>query len=610
MPKVLPYRNLLSDVEVFERFVASPKKSVICDSNGNFHTENRLKSAIKKIIYIIFGDLFGWQACKHEGWVRGLIHVYDQFEKSPGKIDPQQCQSFLKVTKSVKRILKKEESARSKAALYTLKIRSEAFKYRMNLIDKSEVNQELLAELCQLAEDWKKTQVAFDTHTLSTKQVKQLERLTQYPKIAKIIKNHSSFGRKFFHWALFENRWKVFCGLSPDVFVQFPKTVEKIMEIGLAEKIGRCGAEDLKIKEIKSEDIEYKDLTLPFEGQDESILDEEHTVTLAYDYKLTIREIFQIYKNRLYKVGNIEYFPEQGTKNWHAVKWGYYNPATDDYELIDMDQPDWIQKLPYIEKITEEVTKERFEDEYGNKLNPEPDQYVITFIGTNEYKYENPTGSHLMLCITLPQEEDGMRRVYYLSKFPLEFPDMQKEIQKVIRLGVDTVPGAIQCPDENYFQIKRDFEAVSKPASQEQAQETLNSIAKDKKKVDEGNFLFQFFAANCTSWCFKKNKHLVSDEERKRLVKMHIWDARPEGITAKIIKLPAPIRKAFFNLVVRIMKPVGRLKRSKKGHYRPVQFEPSNYPWETEEIDHPSRLILNKRANKKKRQQEKLLEAN
>ena len=305
MLKVAIKKDLYSNPLVFDELIKSPNKSVVCDRRGNFRAESKVVALIRKLILKIFGDLFGWEARKHAGWSQGLVHVFDQFEQNSREINKDLFEAHLKTAKTVKNILKISKSTKAKQAFNELKIKTVALKYRLGTAysDKyakhENADEDLYGALKSLAEAWKKNLVVFKKEAeLSEREIAQLRTIAQYPKFATLIKNNPVLRERFFNWAiLFRN--------NVDAFVQFPRTVEKLAEAGIAERIGKYGGQDLIIEEAIVGGKIHKDLTLPFEGRRESILDEKHIVTFSHDYKLSIQEIFNIFKARSTNMGNL-----------------------------------------------------------------------------------------------------------------------------------------------------------------------------------------------------------------------------------------------------------------------------------------------------------------
>lgn len=589
--------NIFQKPLYFEGLVQSSKINVICDSQAKFHIENRLITIIKKIVYFIFKDLFGFEARKQVNWAKGMIHVFDRLEQKSLRVSEARLKTYLKTAKIVKGILAQNKSPKVKAALNELKFRTTSIKYRLGVeysdkyAKQPEVDASAYAKLKPLAEAWKKSQISFRSKKLSPKEINQLEILTQYPKIASLVLESKDIQEKFFSWALLEKN-------NVDAFVQFPRTVNKLIEIGLSRKIGRYGGQDLQIEEMTKNGKTYKDLTLPFEGKRESILNDKHKVTPACNYQLSIGEVFDIFKARVFKIGNLEYFGEgQGIRNWNANEWGVYNPEKNDYERIDLTDPNWIENMPYSEHITEKEAKKRFEDKDGNKLNFGPEDYIFTVVANNEFKHANMTGSHTMLCIALPLK-DGQRKLNYMGKFPWDFADFEKEKKRYLRSGVDTLKGAIQCPDENFYRIERDVEGISYCVNKEQATVILNNIAKDKKKSEQGTFYFQLLIHNCTHWIFKKLDNLIPDVERNQIAALKVADAKPEGLAAYLVKLPKIVRNGILNFTTKIAGPIGQVKKRKDGTEKWYQLTPKNGPWNNFLL-HPSMIILRKRERKK-----------
>lgn len=601
MSEIKIQKNIFDSPEVFEKLITTSKKNIICDHHGNFYEQNYLISIIKKIVHLIFRDLFGFEAKKYVGWTKGFTHTFDKIEQSRIEVNKPSFESHIKAFKAANQILKHNKSSKTKEALKDLKLRTTAFKYRLGVGYKDKyakqdnVDAKLYEDLKTHAETWIKTQIVFKTKELTPKQIEQLETLTRYPKFAVIVKDDEILRHKFFDWALLANN-------NVDAFVQYPKTVEKIIDVGLSERIGRYGGNDLQIEEVKQDEKLYKELTLPFEGKRENILDGKHVVTLSHEYKLSIAEIFKIYKDREGKVGNVEYFGEgKGTINWNSHAWGPFNPAKNDYEKPDMNDSDWIKKIQFSEIITEEEAKERFEDEEGHKLQFSPDDFICTIIANNQYEDANLTGSHTRLGIAVPLG-NGKRGLTEISKFSRDFPLFRNEKIRYLLMAYNTVEGALQLPDENFYQIRRDEEGISFKANEAEARSILQSIGKDKLKMENKSLHFQLLTHNCTDWVFKKFKPLLSKEKSHEIAGMNMWDAKPEGFSKYIVKLPSVVRKALFNLSLLIIRPNIHIKKGKNGRIRKIGLHFENAPWKDGITRlHPSRIIRHKRTKKAQR---------
>lgn len=555
---------------------------------------------MRKIIKRIFGDFFGLEKRQHIGWSHGLVSVFDQLEQQRLLFNREKFSAYIKTAKAVKGSLKKHQSPEAKQALVDLKLRTTALKYRLGseYKDKYAIQKDpdpkLLQELKPLVEEWKKTQIVFKTHALSPAETLQLETLARYPKLAELVLDTPALRHKFFDWAFLAKN-------NVHAFVQFPLTVGKLMEVGLSERIGRYGGQDLKIEDREIYGQTYKDLTLPFEGKSHSILNEKEVITLSYDYRLSIGDVFRIFKERKCVMGNLEYFGKgQGITNWNCNEWGAYNPAKNDYERVNVDDPDWIKKMPFIDEMSHEEALNHFEDKNGQKLKFEPHDWIFEVIANNQFKHANLTGTHTILCIGVPLE-NGRRGLCYMGKFAWEFPDIEKEKKRYARIAFDAVRASIQCPDENVFQNKRDKEGIAWRFTEEEARRVLNKIRKDKRNIEKGLFFFQFLVYNCADWAFKKLRHKVSQEEYNEVAAMSMWDAKPEGFIANVIKLPPKLRLNMLDLAIKIVQPEIVINYHSDGRERPIGLTKENAPWrEGRTKAHPSQMINGKRMRKEK----------
>jgi hypothetical protein len=599
--------NLFKDYENFSKLVQSG--NLICDEKGNFHVENCLIALIKKIVTVIFRDLFGFESRKQIGWAKGHVHVFDKLEQTHTELNKEALEGYLKTAKVVKQILKQNKSSKVQAALAELKARTIGLKYRLGSYYKENYDAEnsrpdepILKELLSVAEEWRKTQIAFKKNPgLTELQKDRLTTLAKRPKIAKLILQNQKLKDQFFEWSLIEKN-------PVDAFVQYPRTRERLVDIFLSEKISSYGGkENLIIEKVEKDGIFHKYLKLPFETDETvdkvhyvNILDEDKTVKLSHNYELTIGKIFQIFKDRKFVVGDVEYLHRENSKggviaNWHGLKWGAWDPSLGKYHCIDFTDDLWIKNLrSFTEILTEEQAHERFYDINGKKLQFGPTDYVFSIIGTNEFEDANLVGSHSMLCIAVPQG-DGTRKLYNLSKFVKEFPDPSKSLKQYVRVLFDAVEGAIQCPDENIFKAYRASGEIAWKYTEQETKVKLKKIADDYELMQKGELTFQFLKDNCTDWCFEVFDGNISEEEMKSF-SMSIWDAKPDGMIEKIlINLPPFLLKMFFRLLFFIMGPVGRKKKTKDG--KEIEIKVSTHepgPWDPKHKymrTHPSKII-------------------
>ncbi len=65
-----------------------------------------------------------------------------------------------------------------------------------------------------------------------------------------------------------------------------------------------------------------KVVTLPFEGVEHSILNGAHVITFRGNYRLSIDQIFALFKEKSVRVGSLEYLA-RGISNWNCHKWAF-----------------------------------------------------------------------------------------------------------------------------------------------------------------------------------------------------------------------------------------------------------------------------------------------
>ena len=141
---------------------------------------------------------------------------------------------------------------------------------------------------------------------------------------------------QFFEWALRDRN-------PVGIFVEYPAIQQKLTDNLLQTRIGRLGGQALNIKKVNlqgKENIKEKVVTLLFEGKPISILDENQEIIFKGNYRLTLREVFNIFHNKESEVGNLEFFHE-GIVNWNTHRLGSWNADKGEYERIDLQQANW-----------------------------------------------------------------------------------------------------------------------------------------------------------------------------------------------------------------------------------------------------------------------------
>lgn len=261
----------------------------------------------------------------------------------------------------------------------------------------------------------------------------KLEEVSRYAAYAHRLIEDISLREEFYHWVFVY-------GNEMRPLIEFPETVRKIIACGLGARIGFYGGTALQIVEG-----EERQLTLPFEGVPMNILDEEAEVTFRNDYTLKIKDIYKIFSDRVFEMGNLEFLPS-GICNWNPKKLGPYNPSTAQYDYSYLDLDDWWNWLPWIEQLSVEEARERYD------FSCDGVNWVFTVKASREKPTTAPEGTHSYLEVAIPNGRGY--NIYYFGKFAItRFPQTTLENFNCL---TSVMPAAICSPDENIFNLHRE----------------------------------------------------------------------------------------------------------------------------------------------------------
>jgi hypothetical protein len=332
-------------------------------------------------------------------------------------------------------------------------------------------------------------------------------------------------------------QWSIVFGNDVRPFVEFPAIVRKITQCGLACRIGFYGGKALRVVEGKR-----KLLTLPFEGIPLSILNEDAWVKFSKNYQLRIRDIYQIFHDRLIEMGNLEFLPS-GICNWNPKKLGSYNSEIQSYDIEYLNKEDWWHDLPYIENLTIEQAQGRY------NLDCDGQNWVFTVKASRERPTTDVVGTHSYLEVAIPYPEGYV--TYYFGKFSIEaFPVSTLQYLNCI---TSVTLAAVCYPDENIFNLNREHASHSALATEAEGLKIMRSIKKDIFNSMHNNFYFQLVNENCCRWVWKKLRHHLGDERIPNLFGMVFSEIEAEGAVGaffeKLRSMTPAKRKALLNVL-------------------------------------------------------------
>ena len=493
------------------------EKIVILDSVGNWALAGVLNGSMvfKKQAFFLLARHF-------ESCLDRLEQIPVSFSH-PQKID---FLSFIDACQIIENRLDKIDLPRAKDLFLSLKKRRIALLYRLEKVNeglnKIPPNQAAFQHLLEKAAEWKQNQEIFWRKDLSDKDVDRLREACFYPEFLPLLLEYPQLKQAFFIWSLRE-------GLPVGPFVEFPYTQKNLVESRLSPRVGRLGGNNLQIvKQFNKETGEViKTLVMPIEGQMVNILEEQTTVVLQGNYVLKLKQIFKIFKNKPYEIGDLEYFG-QGITNWNAHRLGWWNAQTGTYELIDLSQSDWWFQMPLFEILSLEEAQQR----YGGKVDGK--NWIFVAKASREFLTLHYDKNHAYLEIAIPVGRRAYA-IYDFGKVATHFPATNWEEVATFTI---TVLATIAYPDENVFFSHRQHVGYCFDVTPETALHMMENIRQDMELSRRGDVVFQIESENCGHWIQSLLEENLGNDRVPNLFRMSLLDTEPpKGWVARAFAL-------------------------------------------------------------------------
>lgn len=391
-----------------------------------------LKCALLEGCPVFFDGKGKWKILKN--WIHGLRkwfrqeesgHYYllkffcaelDRLEETPVFFGSQHQQLDFKAYLEIGEILikqsKKFSSLRVQHEVHNLQYRLLAAKYRLEeenggLNPQPLVKGEITNLLNRLAQEWKQEQAIFPIKGLTTEEIEKIHQIGCYPEFVKAIHDDKEIVFQLMNWILRDHN-------NPSIFIQYPSLQQKIMESTLSGRIGRLGGTALTIQKQKSLKEISKFAALQIEGRAVNILDEKKVITFRGNYRLTVHEIFEIFRNKHLRVGNLEFLAE-GVINWNIHHLGWWNADKQVYERIDIDKKNWWDQLPIFEILAKDEVRKRYHCHLdGTDWNIA----ASATRGSLTLDYEK---THAFMEVAIPVA-DGAYAIYDFGKLAFNYP--------------------------------------------------------------------------------------------------------------------------------------------------------------------------------------------
>jgi len=379
----------------------------------------------------------------------------------------------------------------------------------------------------EMADEWKRAQELLWNLPLSSKERRAVQEASQYSLFVDLVQSDPEIKENFFNWTLRDH-------LPHEIFIQYPHVSDLINDHRLNGRIGTVAGHHLKIQKRGKGEYQVKTVTLPFEGKDIEILDLEREITFRGHLKLTIKEIFELFKDKPNRFVDVEYFA-QGITNWNAQHLGYYDTLKKNYEVISLEQKEWWKQLPPLEILTLEEAKERYGD-YITGYN-----WSVCAKAARGFLNLSYEKCHAYLEIAIPNS-DHSYNIYEFGKFARFFPYGVFETMIVFTI---TTPGTVAYPDENIYHTARQQAGYAFALNHFQGLLLMEELKKDIEEARKGNMVFQVETENCGKWIQNHLEEILGKKQVPNLFRYKLIKTDIPGIVGKFFKLVRSLPKSL-----------------------------------------------------------------
>lgn len=546
---------------------------VVCNNEDSWEIEGPIKAKLRHFFHRDIQRL--------EGVARAMILNLDHLEKIPvhftnGGVQPVDFKGYLNAAEAVIEAL----GSLSKDLTCHLRRRVIGLKYRLEAVnggaDCDPVQLDLLHDLHKAANSWKHEQSIIYEKILTDNDLRKLKETTQYPEFAELLLDDPLLLKKFLEWTLRDKN-------SVPPFIQYPALQNKLVSCSLNGRIGRiAGGTTLKIKKIKEENDWIKIVTLPFEGRDISILDDQKKIEFRGHYQLTIAQVFEIFRNKYAKVGNLE-FLEAGIVNWNVHHLGWWNDKLKKIQRIDLNKTDWWMQFP----VYEIITKDQAQLRYGWHMNGVNWNAAATATRTTPTLDVDQNHAYLEVAIPIDSVHYA---IYPFGKFAYEFPTTFFENLSIFCRNVHAT---VAFPDENVFYTHRQHASHSFVLTPSEGFRLMDAIKHDIKRSRGNNLVFQIESENCAKWVHESLEKALGDQKIPNLYRIPLLHTEPAGLVKSIFnlikKLPASLQKP---VLTALHLPFGAASGTwiEENGKKVLKSMTSHHFWETTEIYLPAFL--------------------
>lgn len=368
-------------------------------------------------------------------------------------------------------------------------------------------------KLKKVASDWKLSQPLFPEKRLTEQDLHKLYAVASHQVFLELFFQSSRIQDSLLNWTIRDQN-------DCEIFIQFPHLAKRLNECNLNGRMVYQGVPFLKIQKKSLKKI----VTLPFEGKEIDILHEDTLVSFRGHLQLTIKEIFEVFKNKELRVGNLE-FMKEGIMNWNILQLGYWDQSLRKYQQVDLNRDNWWWQLPLFEVLTLKQAKLR----YGKSLNGIFWSAAASATrGLPSLSYEK-THAFMEIAIPLPHHKYA---IYDFGKLAIQFPG---SVWELLNMFCRNVHATVAYPDDNVYHAHRQHALHAFTLTPQEGLRLMQLIKEDILKARRSNFVYQIESENCAKWVQLKLEAILGSVPN--LYRMQLLDTEPESLVFMLFKL-------------------------------------------------------------------------
>ncbi len=470
-----------------------------------------------------------------------FLQALDELEVVPVRFSGDDSQvvdftGYLEVAAALEELLIRKPTPESPEILLKLQDRVVGLKFRLEAanggLDASPDHQEeSFARLSTHAAEWKSRQTAFYGSGLDENDERRLREAARHGAFVENLERNLALREMFFQWIIRDR-------VDVTAFIQFPALRERLEKANLATRIGRYNGNLLRVQRVSGRKL----VTLPFEGKEISVLDEQRAITFKGNYRLTIKQVFAIFAAKLQRVGDLE-FMSNGINNWNAHLLGWWDDDAKAYHQVNVTKAAWWKELPIMESLSLEQAQAR----YGDHLDGQ--HWALAVNATRTTRTLNPDASHAFIEMVVPMTQ-GTYAVYAMGKFATTYAGSLFDSMK---LFTATLHATVAYPDENIFYTHREHARRVFDVSPIEGMRYMESVRQDIVKARAGTFTYQIESENCAKWIQDKLEEQIGAERVPNLFRIDMLDTEPPGAAASLFVLLRKLPRALHSPVLSVL---------------------------------------------------------